>query len=99
MKARSRISNLSDKRNPDLRLNVLKGIITPEQMAKMESSVSIEHVLLYQIRFILSNTFYCIRNVFYIVSKMFYIVSRMFYIVSKVSKSTYHSNKNSHMII
>lgn len=63
MKARSRISNLSDKRNPDLRLNVLKGIITPEQMAKMESSVSIEHVLLYQILFILSEIFYIVSKI------------------------------------
>ena len=37
-RARSRISNLSDKRNPDLRLNVLKGIIPPKQMAQMEAS-------------------------------------------------------------
>lgn len=37
---RSRYMNLKDARNPDLRLNVLRGAITPEKMAKMEASVS-----------------------------------------------------------
>ena len=37
---RSRVSNLKDNRNPDLRLNVLKGIIAPERIATMEAVVS-----------------------------------------------------------
>ncbi|KAL8179686.1 UNVERIFIED_CONTAM: Transcription elongation factor A protein 2 [Gekko kuhli] len=34
---RSRISNLKDSKNPDLRKNVLCGVITPEQIAVMTS--------------------------------------------------------------
>lgn len=37
---RSRVANLKDNRNPDLRLNVLRGIITSERIAKMDSTVS-----------------------------------------------------------
>ncbi|KAG8131591.1 hypothetical protein E2320_009506, partial [Naja naja] len=34
---RSRLSNLKDSKNPDLRKNVLCGVITPEQIAVMTS--------------------------------------------------------------
>lgn len=37
-RVRSRVSNLRDNRNPDLRLNVLRGIISPQRMAKMDSN-------------------------------------------------------------
>ncbi|XP_015280364.1 PREDICTED: transcription elongation factor A protein 2 [Gekko japonicus] len=36
-RVRSRISNLKDSKNPDLRKNVLCGVITPEQIAVMTS--------------------------------------------------------------
>lgn len=48
---RSRVANLKDNRNPDLRLNVLRGIISTERIAKMDSTVS---VALYSIVFPLS---------------------------------------------
>lgn len=38
---RSRISNLKDAKNPDLRRNVLCGAITPQQIAVMTSEVSL----------------------------------------------------------
>lgn len=37
-RVRSRVSNLRDNRNPDLRLNVLRGIISTERIAKMEAT-------------------------------------------------------------
>jgi len=37
-RVRSRVSNLRDNRNPDLRLNVLRGIISPSRIAKMDSN-------------------------------------------------------------
>lgn len=37
---RSRVANLKDNRNPDLRLNVLRGIISSDRIAKMDSTVS-----------------------------------------------------------
>lgn len=37
-RVRSRVQNLKDNRNPDLRLNVLRGSITPERIAKMEAN-------------------------------------------------------------
>lgn len=39
-RVRSRISNLKDAKNPDLRRNVLCGVITPQQIAVMTSEVS-----------------------------------------------------------
>lgn len=39
-RVRSRISNLKDAKNPDLRRNVLCGAITPQQIAVMTSEVS-----------------------------------------------------------
>jgi transcription elongation factor S-II len=39
-RVRSRISNLKDVKNPDLRRNVLCGVITPQQIAVMTSEVS-----------------------------------------------------------
>lgn len=36
---RSRIANLRDTKNPDLRINVLLGIITPERLAVMTAEV------------------------------------------------------------
>jgi transcription elongation factor S-II len=36
---RSRISNLNDKKNPDLKLNVLRGSIKPEKIAVMTAEV------------------------------------------------------------
>ena len=36
---RSRIANLKDTKNPDLRINVLLGIITPERLAVMTAEV------------------------------------------------------------
>lgn len=38
-RVRSRLSNLKDSKNPDLRKNVLCGVITPEQIAVMSSEV------------------------------------------------------------
>lgn len=40
-RVRSRISNLKDAKNPDLRRNVLCGSITPQQIAVMTSEVSV----------------------------------------------------------
>jgi transcription elongation factor S-II len=37
---RSRISNLKDAKNPNLRINVLLGIITPERLAVLTAEVS-----------------------------------------------------------
>lgn len=37
-RVRSRVANLKDDRNPDLRLNVLRGIISTERIAKMDST-------------------------------------------------------------
>jgi transcription elongation factor S-II len=37
-RVRSRVANLKDQRNPDLRLNVLRGIISPSKIAKMDSN-------------------------------------------------------------
>lgn len=39
-RVRSRVANLKDNRNPDLRLNVLKGIIKPDRIATMDAVVS-----------------------------------------------------------
>jgi transcription elongation factor S-II len=36
---RSRISNLKDAKNPNLRINVLLGIITPERLAVLTAEV------------------------------------------------------------
>lgn len=36
---RSRISNLKDQKNPDLRRNVLAGNISPERIANMSAEV------------------------------------------------------------
>jgi hypothetical protein len=36
---RSRISNLKDLKNPNLRINVLLGIITPERLAVLTAEV------------------------------------------------------------
>lgn len=38
-RVRSRISNLKDSKNPELKKNVLCGAITPEQIAVMTSEV------------------------------------------------------------
>lgn len=38
-RVRSRIANLKDAKNPDLRRNVLCGTITPQQIAVMTSEV------------------------------------------------------------
>lgn len=38
-RVRSRISNLKDSKNPELKKNVLCGVITPEQIAVMTSEV------------------------------------------------------------
>lgn len=45
-RVRSRVANLKDNRNPDLRLNVLKGIIKPDRIATMDAVVSDVSVLL-----------------------------------------------------
>jgi hypothetical protein len=37
---RSRVSNLKDAKNPNLRINVLLGIITPERLAILTAEVS-----------------------------------------------------------
>ena len=39
-RVRSRVSNLNDKKNPDLKLNVLRGHIKPERIAAMTAEVS-----------------------------------------------------------
>lgn len=39
-KIRSRVANLRDKKNPELRENVLLGNITPERLAKMQPEVT-----------------------------------------------------------
>jgi len=36
---RSRISNLKDAKNPNLRINVLLGLITPERLAVLTAEV------------------------------------------------------------
>ena len=38
-RVRSRISNLKDLKNPNLRINVLLGIITPERLAVLSAEV------------------------------------------------------------
>lgn len=38
---RSRISNLKDLKNPNLRINVLLGVITPERLAVLTAEVRI----------------------------------------------------------
>lgn len=38
-RVRSRISNLKDLKNPDLRTNVLLGLITPERLAVLTAEV------------------------------------------------------------
>lgn len=43
---RSRISNLKDQKNPDLRRNVLCGNISPQRIACMTAEVSVSHCLL-----------------------------------------------------
>lgn len=42
---RSRISNLKDQKNPELRRNVLCGNISPQRIACMTAEVSHAHVL------------------------------------------------------
>lgn len=39
-RVRSRISNLKDAKNPNLRRNVLCGNVTPDRIAKMTAEVS-----------------------------------------------------------
>ena len=39
-RVRSRFSNLKDPKNMGLRLNVLNGVVKPEQLAKMTAEVS-----------------------------------------------------------
>lgn len=39
---RSRISNLKDSKNPNLRINVLLGLITPERLAVLTAEVRID---------------------------------------------------------
>ena len=39
---RSRISNLKDSKNPNLRINVLLGLITPERLAVLTAEVCID---------------------------------------------------------
>jgi len=51
---RSRISNLKDLKNPNLRINVLLGIITPERLAVLTAEVCFMRVFVY------SKTFSCI---------------------------------------
>lgn len=43
---RSRVSNLKDNKNPDLRLNVLRGQISVQRIASMTSEVKIDFALL-----------------------------------------------------
>ena len=38
---RSRVANLNDKKNPDLKVNVLRGSIKPEKIAVMTADVSV----------------------------------------------------------
>jgi hypothetical protein len=42
--ARSKIWNLKDKKNPELRQNVAEGFITEEEFAKMDAEVIYHHV-------------------------------------------------------
>lgn len=55
-RVRSRISNLKDAKNPNLRISVLLGRITPERLAVLTSEV---HIIvrhwLKQIQFLLTN--------------------------------------------
>ena len=44
-RVRSRISNLKDPKNPNLRRNVLCGAIAPNLIAKMTAEVSMESML------------------------------------------------------
>lgn len=41
---RSRISNLKDVKNPNLRINVLLGLITPERLAVLTAEVRIDQL-------------------------------------------------------
>jgi transcription elongation factor S-II len=38
---RSRVYNLKDAKNPELRINVLTGVISPKKLAVMSSEVSV----------------------------------------------------------
>lgn len=40
---RSRVANLNDKKNPDLKLNVLRGAIKPEKIAVMTADVCVRY--------------------------------------------------------
>ncbi len=51
---RSRISNLKDLKNPNLRINVLLGIITPERLAVLTAEVCLIKIFIY------SKIFFCI---------------------------------------
>jgi transcription elongation factor S-II len=44
-RVRSRVANLKDVKNPDLRINVMSGMIPPDRIAKMTAEVctSIKH--------------------------------------------------------
>lgn len=46
---RSRVSNLKDNKNPDLRLNVLRGQISVQRIASMTSEVKIDFALLFHL--------------------------------------------------
>ena len=39
-RVRSRVANLNDKKNPDLKINVLRGSIKPDKIAVMTAEVS-----------------------------------------------------------
>ena len=54
-RVRSRVSNLKDARNPNLRLNFLCGQVSPARLANMSSEVSCHQVLN---EFILNIIFY-----------------------------------------
>ena len=41
---RSRISNLKDLKNPNLRINVLLGLITPERLSVLTAEVRIDQL-------------------------------------------------------
>ena len=44
-RVRSRVANLRDVKNPDLRCNVLRGAITPDKVAVMTAEVSFIHLV------------------------------------------------------
>jgi len=58
---RSKIWNLKDKKNPELRHNVAEGLIKEEEFAQMDAEVTYHHVLNQPFIFFKTFTFYKIN--------------------------------------